>query len=417
MRIIATIVLIISGAIHSTVTAQRANTTALEHSPPHTMRVSVVNLRSHSDTEAIDGSQSIHTQALDNDLLSTLYNSIAQNEEGPAVPQTRWKFQSVTWTWVTIPQIGMSTLGIVGNLTVILVLIQRRHTCRSTDALIGALAVADFLTSVFMVPLPRPLRVPETWLGSVYCKVINSAVLMWFSVLSSIFILTLIPIERYIAIAHPLHFKRLVTRQRVIKIVVVTWMTAFMATFYLFFVAAAKGGTCSETFHSGLSQIVTGCMVFIVQFLIPAFIMLVAQALTALVLHRQSRRRLGEDSICSNSNPSAKYLVARKRVLKILFFVVVVFLISWAPTSTGYLLYNLRILPKSYLNSRLDSAVNVLAFCNSCANPIIYTVQNPAFRKAVGELFKSATGPSKRTALFSEKITGDRDSTIYNVDV
>ncbi|XP_071495087.1 trace amine-associated receptor 9-like [Diadema antillarum] len=311
----------------------------------------------------------------------------------------------------------MSMLGIVGNLIVILVVFQRRHTCRSTDVLIGALAVADFFTSVFMVPLPTPLRVPETWLGNVYCKVIYTSMLMWVSVDASIFILTLIPIERYIAIAHPLHFKRLVTRQRVGKVVAVTWMIAFMANFFLFFVASAKGDMCTETFQSQLAQVMTGCMLYLVQFLIPAVIMLVAQALTALVLHQQSRRRLGEDLKCNNSNPSAKYLVARKSVLKILFLVVVVFFISWTPTQTGYLLFNLRILPASYVDTDLYYALNVLAFCNSCANPVIYTIRNPEFRKAIGELFKSTTSTSGKTALFSEKVTGNTDLTISDVDV
>ncbi|XP_072175549.1 trace amine-associated receptor 9-like [Diadema setosum] len=311
----------------------------------------------------------------------------------------------------------MSMLGIVGNLVVILVVLQRRHTCRSTDALIGALAAADFLTSVFMVPLPTPLRVPETWLGDVYCQVVYTSMPMWVSVDASIFILALIPIERYIAIAHPLHFKRLVTRQRVGKVVALTWMAAFLANVFLFFVASAKGNKCTEVFQSRIAQIISGIMLYLVQFLIPAFIMLVAQALTALVLHRQSGRRLGENSKGNKLNPSAKYLVARKSVLKILFVVVVVFLISWTPTQTGYFLYNLRVLPSSYLYSPLYFAVVVLGFCNSCANPVIYTIRNPEFRKAIRELFISKTSTSRRTALFSEKITGDTDSTIYNVDV
>ncbi|XP_072175551.1 trace amine-associated receptor 9-like [Diadema setosum] len=311
----------------------------------------------------------------------------------------------------------MSMLGIVGNLIVIMVLFQRRHTCRSTDALIGALAVADFFTSVFMVPLPRSLKVPGTWLGNVYCKVVYTSMLMWVSVDASIFTLTLIPIERYIAIAHPLHFKRLVTRQRVGKVVAVTWMFAFMTNVFLLFVAGAKGDKCSEAFQSRLSQIISGSMLFFAKFLTPAGIMLVAQALTALVLHRQSRRKLGEDSHNHKSSPSAKHLVARKRVLKILFLVIAVFLISWTPTQTAYFLYNLRVLPKSYLYSPLNSAFIVLAFCNSCANPVIYAIRNPEFRKAIGEFFKLTTSTSGRTALFSEKVTNHTESAICNVHV
>ncbi|XP_071486968.1 trace amine-associated receptor 9-like [Diadema antillarum] len=348
--------------------------------------------------------------------ISTL-DFTEQYEEEPDVPQVLWKWQSVSWTWVTIPQLAMSMLGIVGNLTVILVLFQRRHTCRSTDALIGALAVADFFTSVFMAPLPTPLRVPETLLGDVYCKVVYTSMPMWISVDVSIFILALIPIERYIAIANPLHFKHLVTRQRVGKVVAVTWMVAFLANVFLLLVASAKGDTCTEAYQSQLAQIISGIMLYLVHFLIPAFIMLVAQGLTALVLHRQSRQRLGEGS---NSNPSVKYIVARRSALKLLLLVIAVFLISWTPAQTGYLFYNLRILPESYLYSPLHSSLVILAFCNSCANPVIYTIRNPEFRKAVGELFKSTTTTmttSGRKGLFSDKITVDTDSTMYNIDV
>ncbi|XP_071487003.1 trace amine-associated receptor 9-like [Diadema antillarum] len=311
----------------------------------------------------------------------------------------------------------MSMLGIVGNLTVILVLFKRRYTCRSTDAMIAALAVADFLTSVFMVPLPTELRVPETWLGDVYCKVIYTSMPMWISVDASIFILALIPIERYIAIAHPLHFKRLVTRQRVGKAVAMTWLAAFLANVFLFFVASAKDDKCTEVFQSRIVQIISGIMLYLVQFLIPAFIMLVGQAVTALVLHRQSRRRLGESSNFNNSNPSVKYLVARKNALKLLFLVVAVFLISWTPPQTGYLLYNLGILSESYLYSPLSSALVTLAFCNSCANPVIYTIRNPEFRKAIGELFKSTTSTSGKMALFGGKEIDDSVSTISDVPV
>ncbi|XP_072175544.1 trace amine-associated receptor 7a-like [Diadema setosum] len=311
----------------------------------------------------------------------------------------------------------MSILGIVGNLTVIIVLFQRRHNCRSTDAMIGALAVADFLTSVFMVPLPTELRVPETWLGDVYCKVVYTSMPMWISVDASIFTLALIPIERYIAIAHPLHFKRLVTRQRVGKAVAVTWLAAFLVNVFLFFVASAKGDKCTEVFQSRIAQIISGIMLYLVQFLIPALIMLVAQALTALVLHRQSRHRLGESSNFNNSNPSVKYLVARKSALQLLFLVVAVFLISWTPAQTGYLFYNLSILSESYVYSPLSSALVTLAFCNSCANPVIYTIRNPEFRKAIGELFKSTISTSGKMALFGGKVIDDSDSTIYDGDV
>ncbi|XP_071494773.1 allatostatin-A receptor-like [Diadema antillarum] len=318
-----------------------------------------------------------------------------------------WDWQAVVWSWWLIIQMFTAMLGIVGNSLVIIVLFTRRQLSRSTDTLIGALAAADLLASVFMLPHPVPLTVPSSVLGQLYCKVVYTSMFRWVSFDASIFTLTAIAVERYIAVAYPFHFKHLVTRRRVVVVIVASWILGFVVTSFLFKVVRIDGSTkyCATVFPSAEVQMLIGTILFLMLFVIPTLLSLTMQAMTAHALHRQSRVFRKEGNQEGGSNPSARHLAARKRVLQMLFIVVLVFIVCWAPSQCAYFVFNLGLLPVSYLYSPLDNGLVVLSFLNSCANPIIYTVRYPEFRAAIRELFSAKKG--KTTApLFSERTEG-----------
>ncbi|XP_063968661.1 galanin receptor type 1-like [Lytechinus pictus] len=302
-----------------------------------------------------------------------------------------WYWQPVFWSWWVILQMISALLGIVGNSLVITILFQRRKKSRSTDTLVGALAVADLFTSIFMVPLPFPIRVPSTALGEFYCKVVYTSLFMWVSVNASIVTLTFIPIERYIAVVYPFRCKELLSRKRISTAIICIWFTGFMLNSFLFYISTVDPSTqhCSVIYPRGM-QLAMGVVLYLIEFLVPAILTCAFQFLTARSLHHQARLHLGESKQLDKSNPSTRHLMAKKRVLQTLFIVVLLFLICWGPSKTLYLGFNLGIIPDSYPYSPFNRALTILGFCNSCANPIIYTVRYPEFRKAVRELFTRA---------------------------
>ncbi|XP_071500768.1 allatostatin-A receptor-like [Diadema antillarum] len=338
--------------------------------------------------------------------------AVPSNEEfgsnvSPKALSTGWSWQDIVWSWWLILQMFTAMLKIVGNSLVIIVLFTRRELSRSTDTLIGALAAADLLASIFMIPLPLPTTVPSSVLGQMYCKVVYTSIFLWVSFDASIFTLTTISVERYIAVAYPFHFKQLVTRKRVVVVIVANWIVAFMITSFEFKVASVENSTnrCSSAFPSKAVQMLIGIILFLMLFAIPALLSLTMQAMTAHTLYRQSMLFRKEGNQEFASNPSARHLAARKRVLQMLFIVVLVFIVCWAPSQCLYFIFNLGLLPHSYLYSPLNNALVVLSFGNSCANPIIYTVRYPEFRAAIGDLLFLKKGRA-RTPLFSDRTEG-----------
>ncbi|XP_072179319.1 galanin receptor 2a-like [Diadema setosum] len=323
----------------------------------------------------------------------------------------QWLWASVSWEWWTILQLVSAIVGTVGNLLVICVIFRPKIVRRSTDTLIGALAVADFLTSVFLIPIPDILRVPPSWLGEFYCKFIFTSRPMWISVSASIFTLAVISVERFVAIAFPFRSKRIFSHRHTLLCIAAIWAAAFVLNsfaFFVFFVDSVKHD-CYIRFPTPSGSHVLGLTSFLLVLVVPIIVMLLAQAFTVYILHRQSRKFLQESAgKVDDSHPSVRILRAKKRVIRLLFVVVLTFIVCWAPNQSAYLAFNLGLLSPKYLYGPVDRVLVVLAFCNSCANPIIYTVQHKKFRDALKSFLSCREGTS--APVFGQKFDENSES-------
>ena len=297
-----------------------------------------------------------------------------------------WSWLDVPWSWYMVLQLVLGVAGVVGNLLVVLVLLQRRAFSQSTDTLITALAAADLFTSLLIIPVPKADVVPSSWLGEFYCRFVFNGFFMWLSVSASIFTLTTISVERFIAVLFPFVFNRLLKKQHVTSAVLVIWLAALVADIFIPLSISVDPSThsCQYAFPSRLAQEVAGVTSFLLHFVIPAFLMLATQAVTARALYGQSRRF---------GSTSGRLVKAKNRVLKLLMMVIVIFIVCWGPNSVAYFLYNIGVIHYSFINRDLNRILTLLAFCNSCANPFIYTLQYPQFRLAMRDLFTCKGSP------------------------
>lgn len=191
------------------------------------------------------------------------------------------------------------------------------------------------------------------------------------------------------AVVYPLRCKELLSRTKIRTAIVFSWLVGVTLHFPFAFANYLDPSQqqCDWTFPSEKIKHILGVVIFVFEFLIPMIVNVTLQMLTARALHRQARLYLGADRRLDEASPSARHILAKKRVLQTVTLVVVLFIVCWGPVLIVYLAFDLGILPGAYLGSTLNSVLVILGFCNSCVNPFIYAVRNPEFRKAMRELF------------------------------
>ena len=151
----------------------------------------------------------------------------------PSVYLTR-----VPWDWRLISQLILAVIGILGNSLVIHVYRCNMRNLKkkaSTNIFIAALAVADLITSISTLPFPTLSYVPDNIGGHVYCKLVASFNVMWVSIVASVFTLTTLAVERFVAVAYPLRYKRIFTLKTTRVVIAAIWLSAFILNSFGFY--------------------------------------------------------------------------------------------------------------------------------------------------------------------------------------
>lgn len=303
--------------------------------------------------------------------------------------ETGWAWYPMAWRWWTIAQVICAILGVFDNGVVIVIIFQRVKKNRSTDTLIGALAIADLLTSVFLFPLPWAKHVPATILGRMYCKLLYPGFALWLCITASTYLLNAICIERYIAVVYPLYFNRVITKAKVALAVAFVWLFAFAQCVYALFAYIYDDDieNCNSLINSDVGREIHAYYAFSIRLAIPVLTMVITQIGIIRSLHVQSKRFQGMTGDVQTNSPPSFHITARNNVIKMMLIVVFVYVITWTPNQIAYLCFNLGYISSSYRGSPLHRSLTVFAFLNSCANPIIYTSRHTEFRQALASLF------------------------------
>ncbi|XP_065697313.2 C-X-C chemokine receptor type 2-like isoform X2 [Patagioenas fasciata] len=236
-------------------------------------------------------------------------------------------------------------LSVVGNGLVVLV-VTSSHTNRSvTDVYLLNLAVADLLFALSL-PLWAAYRAHEWIFGTVMCKAIS--MLQEANFYSGILLLACISVDRYLAIVYA---TRAATEKRHwVKFVCLgIWVFSvlFSLPVLLFreaFPSPNNGTVCYERIggeDTAKWRIVLRILPQTFGFALPLLIMLFCYGVTIHTLLQTKNAQ-------------------KQRAMKVIFAVVLVFLICWLP-------YNITL---------------VLGFAHSCINPIIYAFIGQKFRNS-----------------------------------
>lgn len=95
-------------------------------------------------------------------------------------------------------------------------------------------------------------------------------------------------------------------------------------------------------------------------------------------------RLLAQTGACRSSSEALRN---KRRVVKLITIVITTFAGSWLPLQTILLCKALDLYPFSVTNISFQIGSHVLAYSNSCVNPILYAYFSSPFREAFIKLF------------------------------
>ncbi|XP_073983064.1 RYamide receptor-like [Rhodnius prolixus] len=279
---------------------------------------------------------------------------------------------------------SISIAAVVGNGLVIWVILTSRRMRNVTNYYIANLALADIVIGLFAIPFEFQAALLQRWvLPHFLCPFCPFIKVLSISV--SVLTLSAIALDRYRAIIHPLTAR--VSRFQFRLVVSIIWiasasMAAPMAYALrviphpyiknienesIYFCANEKlSSEAMQWYHSVL---------VLLQYFIPLTVIIFAYARMGLTLWGATAPGNAQ------SERDANIMRNKKKVIKMLVIVVVLFALCWLPLQTYNVLQNITAINEYKYINILWFSFDWLAMSNSCYNPFIYAIYNEKFKR------------------------------------
>ncbi|KAK2866791.1 hypothetical protein Q7C36_002847 [Tachysurus vachellii] len=285
-------------------------------------------------------------------------------------------------------------LALVGNSLVVYVVVRKGSSQSATSIFICSLAISDLLITFFCVPFTLLQNISAQWLGGVLvCKTVPFV--QTTAIVTGILSMTCIAVERYQGIVHPLKMKRQYTPQRAYRMLGLVWLISVMVGSPMLFVQQLEVKydflyenhhvCCQELWSSELQRKTYTTFIMVALFLLPLATMLFLY--TRISIELWIRKRVGDTSVLHTINHTQINKICRKkkRAVKMMITIVLLFTISWAPFHTVHMLFEYNNLEQQYDEVTLNvimAVVQAIGFSNSFNNPIVYAFMNESFKKS-----------------------------------
>uniref|UniRef100_A0A8D0H7J9 Lysophosphatidic acid receptor 6 n=1 Tax=Sphenodon punctatus TaxID=8508 RepID=A0A8D0H7J9_SPHPU len=297
-------------------------------------------------------------------------------------------------------------LGLISNCVAIYIFICTLKVRNETTTYMLNLAISDLL---FVLTLPFRIyyfAIKDWPFGDIVFKI--SVTLFYTNMYGSIFFLTCISVDRFLAIVHPFRSKTLRTKRNAKIVCVAVWITVIAGSVPASFFQSTshRNGsegqplkTCFENFSEAtwrtyLSRIVI--FIEIVGFFIPLILNVTCSTMVLRTLNKPvtlSRNKL-----------------SKNKVLRMILVHLVIFCFCFVPYNITLILYSL-MRTQTWINCSVITAVRTMypitlciAVSNCCFDPIIYYFTSDSIQNSIKKKHRSTR---RRDSRFSETQISD----------
>ncbi|XP_014610001.1 PREDICTED: tachykinin-like peptides receptor 99D isoform X1 [Polistes canadensis] len=288
---------------------------------------------------------------------------------------------------------GMIIVATGGNLIVIWIVLAHKKMRTVTNYFLVNLSIADAMVSTLNVTFNYIYMLNSHWpFGTLYCKICQFIAVL--TICASVFTLMAISIDRFMAIVNPLRPR--MGRRATLCVAVVIWivgailsfpMLLFNTTYTQNFANGEVRVICYSDWPNrdddGLSfqEYLYNVIFMILTYFLPIGSMTFTYA-------RVGAELWGSQSIGEATARQLENIRSKRRVVKMMIVVVVIFAVCWLPLHVYFIVtsYLPEITKESYIQE-LFLGIYWLAMSNSMYNPIIYCWMNSRFRRGFIQFF------------------------------
>ncbi|CAM9727617.1 unnamed protein product [Lampetra fluviatilis] len=286
---------------------------------------------------------------------------------------------------------------VLGNLLIIcsIAFFKQLQTFPTTLAL--SLALSDFLVGLVIMPFAVMKTAYRCWFcAGAFCNAHHFLDYMFTN--SSIFHITCIAFERYVAISDPLRYRARVTRKTMAAMLLLCWLGSALfssPSLVSLLSKAVSGGLiqrvrcpddCVFSVYIGIQAVIGISPYFIslvVIVLVYGRIYSIARRQAQKVNSEGSRRRGQEEAACTDTLHKWRAMRREHNATKTLGVIIFFFLLSWLP-------YNVTVIVFEFVAYASDvyQVTLWIGYISSAFNPILYACFNRPFRTAFHRILR-----------------------------
>lgn len=271
-------------------------------------------------------------------------------------------------------------VGFIGNLLTIIVICRKRQNKSTYQMLVLNLAISDFLFIISILPISMYELFGVIEKSGFYCRVVWP----WFTIpyLLSIFSITSMALQRCRSIVMP--YRPKLSKRMTSAWIAAIWFASFVIVLPLVIVTrSVYPGECVEYWPSFTHQQAYTLALFLLQYLIPLFIITIVYAkITRYLLNNSEVPRSGSFATEEQRAAEARRIKRRNQAIRTLAAVVILFAICLFPGQVAWMLMDFGNggLSQEKASDILFEVSDFLDNFHACINPVIYCMLNARYR-------------------------------------